>query len=918
MKIPEFGQAVLNYILGKSEDGDTVLLVIDDDIYRHEIFKDNQEEINDFETRIRSFVTNNGLNIIYENVQDGNNIAIALAAHQTKLAYDSRTDNNPNAINSALLNFYYPNAGNQNILFQAYYGDDQQAQNYQEQLWKRVENVLRKKNRNAIIPDGLQDAQRNQKFIRAQLGLFTGIKNTLYYLFYRFGFSKDALYTKDEFLQRLNYINRTAGNTITNRIDDFLFGRIRKYVGKDFGTLTLDDTMLSNLLWTLYKSWDGTIPDNFIVGNGAQVFNPIYVELFDEDLSFETQQGNFFYTMFQKGDGTWYYYRLFKYIGDFAWQAEDATFYDIPENDPFVILIKECDKGYFSKQNMTVYHNKELSTYSILYYSTKPDDFFKSIPGNSSGVTVNSASLAGGVKLKAKYYLDFDNSLLLPSIVGKYGQKTEATIQESRIEEYSFPDDQRKIRLHFIKPQDNTPSTQLSAIYNDTPVIEVTKQKVSQQSVKIVSTGKDIQDLLYRANIAGLLTRGGLIRSPRINIVDENSLLPLDEYAGISADDRSLLEGGIGFGWFKNDDEIFGPCEDICSRISQVSVIEFKISKGTGPQGQPAICEFWIKDVANGIDKDEFAYPYDHSAAPVIQAVTIPAPDFSSIKSVQICSGHYISKSIDTPPFQEELIEYQRALCLWIKQKGYATFKEIADMCRVMTQTSKYRADFGERPEYKICIPLFKTGIIDIYNYGSLKNVFVVAYDYDDVRTKAVKQKNKNAVMNVIPTMNSLLKNISFFTPMNALSRDIFIRYSARHWDWQLWKIDSSTAEQNAPFIYKAGMDPWKPDYFYLNRQNIFQINRDNPDATAICKSIINSSREGSRPFSYYPEDEILVCHYFPDLPVSFARALLHNNVSKFSDNELYLCCFKGHYEQGFEHISVDFLKAFNSKYSNQ
>ena len=130
--LSDFGQKVYEYFICNSDEGDTILFVIDNEKYLN-FFSDEEAKI-DFEKSIKSYVKRNGLSFKNEN-----NLAIALASHQALLAYEKIKDylenDKDNAINSVISEFYKLENGSQ--LYNHYYHRWTDNDNYI--LWKKVQ-----------------------------------------------------------------------------------------------------------------------------------------------------------------------------------------------------------------------------------------------------------------------------------------------------------------------------------------------------------------------------------------------------------------------------------------------------------------------------------------------------------------------------------------------------------------------------------------------------------------------------------------------------------------------------------------------------------------------------------------------------------------------------------------------------------
>ena len=134
----------------------------------------------------------------------------------------------------------------------------------------------------------------------------------------------------------------------------------------------------------------------------------------------------------------------------------------------------------------------------------------------------------------------------------------------------------------------------------------------------------------------------------------------------------------------------------------------------------------------------------------------------------------------------------------------------------------------------------------------------------------------------------------------------------------------TSSLSSEIPCIFKYKKESYEPDYFYLNEKaGRFKINRNIPDSYTVCKAYINSerimhnSKVGSL-FTYYPNEKKLVCHYLPDVPVLYVRALILNDPIILDKEDIYLSNCPDHYEQVFSNISEEFAQLLDKKYTER
>lgn len=923
MNILDFGQKVLDYFENTTNDGDTILFSIDSEIYEHEIFQNDENSKQEFERRIKDFVYNNGLDLssVYTNKDL---YAIALAAHQIILSYKYRDDDK--AINHYLLSFYYPGEPNANILYTRYYGNNQYGKNYQEKLWLDVKSVLKNKlNRNLIIPDFTNtNGQRDQKYIKAQLCLLKNLKQYFYYIFFRYGFSTEIQYSKEEFLERIKIIDQKLNNKITNKMVDSLWVKLKTISQEDFGNFKLDDKLLFELLWTIYQSWDGTFPINAL--SSSYSYNPIYVELNDDDFTFNTEQGIYFRAMLLEPQNRICNFRFFTYIGDNIWEAKDSVITDLPESETFIILINSSEKKFFSKKMMVEYRPSnqllqqlpQLNDFLILKYFALPKDFYDGFPYTNMENTNKRFVLCGGLKLTGRTYLDSTDKRLKPSVFTGHPKIEQipdsGIINEIKISEYKTKDT-NKLRLHFYSPKDNRDNYNFNKIYYDIPEIKISNNTNSKRENK---SGVDITNYKFKAELTGLVSKGGFIPGSRIKVITDSGDIAIKEFDEFSDYNKSQLVN-VKFGWFEKDDELFSPSESLTDRLKLVKTIEFKIRSNQKDEFQ--ISEFWVTQLHNYFVSEYFGednYSFENiiETTTIDKIVTKKEPLTLSYISVNK-NGYYEIKKRETPIYYDELKTFQKGLCIWLCHCGVATYPEIQNICSTLIQKTEFPDIYGENPEYQIFMPLMKIGIIIPLINNEKRTVYKVIQKYEEILfgTELVNQID---IQNNFVNLSSLLNKIDLFLPKQLTENNVFVRFSKLSWKWQSIRV--STRNLIFPCIYKIGLNPWEPMYFGT-KNNHFQINNENPDTFSICKSIINrehylEKNAATPPFEYFPEQKLLVCRYFSDIPSVYTRILMLADSKKITEEDIYLSGTSEYREQYFENIDYEFIKELDKKLS--
>ena len=262
--VQQFGKKVLEYLLSTSADGDTILFAIDDDIYESTLFDGNSTEKEQFESQIKKYVKYHGLDFSSDDY-----IALALAAHQIKLAYDSKSVYDTEekivgkkSINDTLMSFYFPGELYEQILYKTYYDSlNNVDDNLQDKLWKRVRDLLTINNRKCIIPIGLKGKNREQKYINAQLIVLRSLKYYFIRIFYFAGISKNLIYTRESFEKCIQENLSKNNSNLLKHILNVIQERLRKYASEnDTISFSYDERILVGQLWNFYNTWDGSDP----------------------------------------------------------------------------------------------------------------------------------------------------------------------------------------------------------------------------------------------------------------------------------------------------------------------------------------------------------------------------------------------------------------------------------------------------------------------------------------------------------------------------------------------------------------------------------------------------------------------------------------------------------------------------------
>ena len=961
--IKQFGKRVLEYILSTSSYGDTILFAIDDDIYESTLFDGNSCEKEQFETQIKKYVKRHGLDF-----SSDDNITLALAAHQIKLAYDSKSTYEADdkkvektSINDTLMSFYFPEEFYKQSLYKTYYDSlNTLGDNLQDKLWKRIRDILKINNRKCIIPIGLKGRNREQKYINAQLIVLRSLKYYFIRIFYFAGISKNLIYTRESF-ERCIQENLSKNNSnLLKHILDVIQERLRKYASEnDTISFSYDERILVGQLWNFYNSWDGSEPVFSDCPDEYYDSDIFYLELFEKD-----EEGPAFFESQKKLDHNVtgidvtkeIYFRVFLQHTDYWWKSEVLNC-DVPDFNPFAILVEKQEIRRFSKKNSTIYYGDDENTkrYVVIKYDRKPDDFYANLPNHYGQTNFKKINLVGGIKLNRNEYLDVGIEKALPQLVENKNQHiTKRTYDMKLFKKVEIIGEKSNVisKYKLIPHQTNSLPSSCEccrgAIINGLCIpskkIEIKLQKKIETKIPEYT----FRIILNRQTQKTCIPYGDL----RIQVDSKNescfiSLDSLCEQSGISQEDFSRLKRGIGFGWFGLDDNPL-----LKNNILFIKEIEFKVNFSKDRVSYDfEIADFKVTDVSvekkelpNGsvITKKHSEINGYYSKRPKdIEIVTTKPKKYDYKITNEDLSSFHKAKA-DECFYKYDLFCYQEALYLWLRHKGFANWQQIHNQCINLVQTSGFYSDFGDRPEYKIFMPLLKIGVIEIYQMNG-EYVYGVAaqiglfdsegneFSYRDHFLNQNAEKvnlvsSQLRALNFLKSLPSIFQIIKenkiYYSDDSSDDKNAVICFSKKTFKRE--RRFTSNLSSEIPCIFKYKKESYEPDYFYLNeKEGRFKLNRNIPDSYTVCKAYINSERilqnqnMGSI-FTYYPNEKELVCHYLPDVPVLYVRALILNNPSILDKEDIYLSSCPEHYEQVFSNVSEEFAQLLDKKYAER
>lgn len=957
--IQAFGKKVLEYFLSNSSADDTILFAIDDDIYESTLFAGIGHEKEKFEEQIKNYVRANGLRF-----SEDKDIAIALAAHQIKLAYDSKNlwdkeENIRKSINGCLKAFYFSENDHDVVLYKNYYDSLKNAEdNLQDKLWKEIKNILNSQNRKCIIPVGLKGKNREQKYINAQLVILRSLKDYFLRVFFFAGISKNIIYTREMFEKCIESNLQENNSGLLGHVLSEIQMRLRQYATEnDIINFVYDKKILIGQLWNFYNIWDGSEPNFSSYNDYYSDSRVLYIELYDE----EDDNGEFY---FESEEDLNYsntgininneiYFRLFSPHSEYVWKSEVINSV-IPDYSPFVILVEKEGLPFFSEKNRIIYSGEDNNTnkYIAIKYVRKPDDFFDKLPSsNKQRDDLEKVSLVGGLKLHRNEYLDVNMEKIKPHVHIKYSKKIIEQVDDMKIFKIvSIIDSEKKIiaKYKMIPHSENSKPSNCeicrSSVINGLCIPQ--KKAVIKVNCKTIT---EISQLTFKAylNREIIETKRYIPYEELLVLTKNQTFVRIQDFDKISDEYLTKLKRGVGLGFFLDDD---GDPKFIEKR-NLVKEIKFTVEKNpVTVRNYYQISEFEVIDIApekqylnGGViivlnHQNLKGYHFrkkEHTMSPINN--NYRSYDF---KIVEVKEGG-MRESSKACLYGNDLFCYQEALYLWLKHKGFATWQQIHAQCLNLVQTSVFFTDFGDNPIYKIFMPLLKIGIIELYQKNGefiycvsdvvrLMNSDSHIYSYrnhffntdDDTLSTVDNSKQAMLFFKELPSLYSQLQsNKLYYSTDESTTKEGYVTYDVT----KLRTTVNFTKELslNCPCVFKYKKEAYEPDYFFLESNSRYKLNRNIPDSMSVCKSFIHSESIVKKYymkdlFTYFPSEQKLICHYFPDMPVIYARALILNNPAILKNDELYLSYCPNHYEQIFTNVSEKFVRLLDQKYTER
>lgn len=239
------------------------------------------------------------------------------------------------------------------------------------------------------------------------------------------------------------------------------------------------------------------------------------------------------------------------------------------------------------------------------------------------------------------------------------------------------------------------------------------------------------------------------------------------------------------------------------------------------------------------------------------------------------------------------LKEFQYKILKWIEFQGFVTWKEIQKVSRsfITILPEEEVLYYGAYPEYKIVIPLFRNGCIEVCNYNE-KNGFRYVWNWQESDCPEIKT-NPLRILETFPSLLDIIKTfpdakqeISF----QNLKMICNIAYN--------YKYISKTGDETG--IYKVDDQPWYNEYIYIKEQTLL---KKIPDFESKEYDSLNVARTYSRMklkpnspiFKYNKERQELIFNDYTshrnwgnDFPIILLRALLMFDQNQLSKEEYY------------------------------
>ena len=244
------------------------------------------------------------------------------------------------------------------------------------------------------------------------------------------------------------------------------------------------------------------------------------------------------------------------------------------------------------------------------------------------------------------------------------------------------------------------------------------------------------------------------------------------------------------------------------------------------------------------------------------------------------------------------LEKLQNQILLWIEQQEFVTWKEIQKNCRnlVLSLDEATKKIFGNYPEYRIFMPLYRNGCVEIARGSKNGYRFIWNWTRDKI-PEAAYNYNSLAILQAFPAIKTVLHNLQ---PTEMVLKSGLNYYCNLLNDNQYLPGEVG---KNGTGIYKNDNTPISPEYLYDKyTDTIYDIpdfNSDQPESLNICRTYVRLQKINSvNSFFIYNEDKeelkindfskFPTRNYSDDFPAVILRSLICFSPEHLKDAKSY------------------------------
>jgi hypothetical protein len=246
----------------------------------------------------------------------------------------------------------------------------------------------------------------------------------------------------------------------------------------------------------------------------------------------------------------------------------------------------------------------------------------------------------------------------------------------------------------------------------------------------------------------------------------------------------------------------------------------------------------------------------------------------------------------------DKFFSVQEKICKWIQAKGFVTWRQIQKSCKdlLAVYPSEYSSLYGNYPEYKIFMPLFRNGKCEI-----AKSEEKTGFIYIQKELDKKELMNPLLVLNNYPSINELIINFPIENSLTFKFRcDLKDKYSYKPIDFNISK--------SKPGIYKADNKPYIQAFLFDGKENRLIPNYNiNFDVLNIARCYIRGC-EKQRLFIYHQQRKTLSPLIYSELPVLITRALILFDKEQLEDKSFFYPLHKNSPYKNIESSVIDEL----------